>query len=208
MSGWSLSMAMFDRLAYAERSRSVTTLTLNFGPSTFDHGGPTQIPPPGDAITRRLRLLLAIGASVVVVAGIVVGVVLATRPGSPRAVPYTNISRNYKVCLLTDGSDAANTVWPAFQRAAQGRPINAQHITVPAHSSPTPFLNSLVDLHCGLIATSGSDLATSLDDAAQANPRQDYATIGPSTATAPNIRHLSTTDAAEINALLRSACHC
>lgn len=129
--------------------------------------------------SSRQHWKITISAGVVVVAGAVVALVVWLMPdGSPPTVVYTNVSANFKVCLLSTTRDTADTnrVWPAIQAATRRAAINAQHVTAPAGPSDqvVPYLNSLIALHCGLIITAGPDLTPPAMDAAKTHPPQRF----------------------------------
>ena len=95
--------------------------------------------------------------------GAVAGILIGVLGNTSKAVAYTNISRNYRVCLLTttNGSKDDARVWQTIQNAAKNAPINAQHITAPDGSAEQlqPYVNSLVAMKCQLIITPGEKLA-------------------------------------------------
>jgi basic membrane lipoprotein Med (substrate-binding protein (PBP1-ABC) superfamily) len=117
---------------------------------------------------------------VVIVGAAITAVVLLTSGPAPQAIAYANVSRNYRVCLLSTTKDAAETdrIWPAVQAATTRAPINAEHVTAPAGTPDqlTPYLNSLLSLHCGLIIGAGPDLVAPISTAAKRHPNQHFIT--------------------------------
>lgn len=115
---------------------------------------------------------------VVVLAGAAAAAVWLLPEGSAPAVAYTNVSTNYRVCLLSTTGDTDDTgrVWPAIQAASTRAAINAQHITAPAGRDEqlVPYVNSLISLHCGLIITVGTDLTQPTVDVAKTHPQQRF----------------------------------
>lgn len=146
-------------------------------------------------LRKRWRLLTALVAGVVIAA--VAAVLVFTGSPPPQHVAYTNISRNFKTCLLstTDDPTDATRTWQAIQAATKHAAINAQHITAPA--GPTtqllPYANSLVALHCQLIVTTGDTLHDTLITTAQHNPHLHFLNIG-TTTSLPNVHTIPTTD--------------
>ncbi|WP_236795282.1 hypothetical protein [Amycolatopsis sp. GM8] len=127
----------------------------------------------------RRHWKITIPTGIVVVAGIALAIVMWVLPDSPpQAVVYTNVSANFKACLLSTTRDADDSehVWPAIQAAGTRAAINAQHITAPAGTSDqlVPYLNSLISLHCGLIITAGTDLTQPALDVAKTHPQQRF----------------------------------
>lgn len=150
------------------------------------------------------RWLLA--AAAVVCTGVGVWLILMPGPGTgPAPVAYDNVSRNYKTCLLdTSATPAADPTWPAIQRAAQGRPINAQHVTAPAGSDEqlAPYANQLVAQHCDLIITNGTELTGTAAKLGTANPALPLITIGAKTGL-PNATALTATTKDNADTLIR-----
>jgi hypothetical protein len=121
-------------------------------------------------------MAIGIGAAVVIAVTVVI-VLLATSTSTPsQSVAYTNISQNFRTCLLTTTADTttATPTWAAVQRAKTQVTINAQRVTAPA--GPTtqlvPYLNSLIAMKCGLIITAGTDLTDATAEARRAQPQQ------------------------------------
>ncbi|WP_329072599.1 hypothetical protein [Amycolatopsis sp. NBC_01480] len=120
------------------------------------------------------------------ITAIVAAVVVLTPSPEPEAVAYANVSRNYRVCMLSTTTDAvqADRLWPAVQAATTRTPINAERVTAPTGTSDqlTPYLNSLIAQHCRLIVAPGPDLAAPAATAAQAHPDQHFLTSAQPTA--------------------------
>jgi hypothetical protein len=124
-----------------------------------------------------------------IVAGAAAAGVLLLAPGAePQAVTYANVSRNYRVCMLSTTKDAddANRAWPAIQAATGRAPINAQRVKAPAGTVDqlAPYLNSLLSLHCGLIIGAGPDLLAPIEAAAKSHPNQHFLASNPKNGTA------------------------
>ena len=147
------------------------------------------------AFAARHRALTA-GITAAVIAVATVAVIL-TWPSKPATQPvaYTNISRNYKTCLLTTTQDAALAapIWQAIQQATTHAPINAQQLTPPTGTTTQliPYFNSLIALHCQLVITTGADLTDALTTIAARNPRTHFLNIG-SSINQPNIHSIIT----------------
>ncbi|QRP49087.1 hypothetical protein [Amycolatopsis sp. FDAARGOS 1241] len=130
------------------------------------------------ALRRNWKITTPI--AVVFVGAVIAGIVLLTSGPAPQAIAYANVSRNYRVCLLSTTKDTAETnqIWPAVQAATTRAPINAEHVTAPAGTPAqlTPYLNSLLSLHCGLIIGAGPDLAAPISTVAKSHPNQHFIT--------------------------------
>jgi hypothetical protein len=131
-------------------------------------------------VVGRHRVIAA-GVGAIVIAILVAILVWPSNPPSP-PVAYTNISRNYKTCLLSTTQDAAESapVWKAIQDATAHAPVNAQQLTPPVGNTDqlTPYFNSLIALRCQLIVSVGDDLADALVITAASNPRLHFLNIG------------------------------
>ena len=140
-------------------------------------------------LRRHFRLTVGAAAALVVAVVTVLVVFVFTSGPAPSAQP--DISSNFKVCLLdsAQGEGDAKIVWNGVQSATKKVPINAQQLTVPAGSGvdPAPYLNSLVQLHCQLVITSGVELADALKAAATNNPDIRFLHIG-DPVDLPNVR--------------------
>ncbi|SOE24930.1 hypothetical protein [Streptomyces sp. OK228] len=134
-------------------------------------------------------------------------IALLTGPQTPKVVA-NNISRNFRACLINDQHDAnvAQPVWSALQKAVHGAAINTQHITVPKSSTAAslPYVNSLVQRHCGLIISAGPDLHDAMTTAARNNPHQRFITIGQSVEL-PNVQSFSPADQTAIISVVQEA---
>lgn len=146
-------------------------------------------------IADHRALTVGIAALAVAIAAVVT---ILVWPGSPTTTPrvaYTNISRNYKTCLLTTAQNAAQAapVWKALQNATTRAPINAQQLTATdgATDQLTPYFNTLIALHCQLIVTTGTDLTDALTTVASSNPRSHFLNIG-TAINRPNIHTIPT----------------
>lgn len=161
------------------------------------------------AFRRRPQPLSAVLAAVVLVAvGTTVWLVLAS--GSTTApVVVRNVSRNTRVCLITDNaaSPAALSVWAGIEAAAERTPINAQRLVVPPNAGTAtirPYVNSLVQRRCATIVAVGPRLDAAVSAAAHHDPAQRFLTTG-SPAALPNIQRIPATSAAVENAVHRQA---
>lgn len=127
---------------------------------------------------RRPKVIVIIVVLLAAVTATLITLVEVHKP-TP-AVTYTNLSRNFRVCLLTTTNGAAENapVWTAIQTATTQAPINAQHITAPTGTPDqlAPYLNSLIAMKCGLIVTAGNDLADTTTNTARSNPTQRFLT--------------------------------
>lgn len=152
------------------------------------------------------------GAAVLVIAAIIIGVVLTNQPTPTQPIAYTNISRNYKTCLLTTTAYTTATApdWTAIQTAARNRPINAQHLVAPSETTNdlAPYLNSLLALHCQLIITAGPDLPATLAQIAKTHPQQQFANISQTTTGLPNVHDQPDSTPTTITNLVTTACKC
>lgn len=134
-----------------------------------------------------------------------------TRGGSPRTKPVVdNISRNLKVCLVTDAPTGATAQagWSGILDAARTGPVNAQRITAPANPTTTsallPYVESLVQRECGLIVAAGAHLDAAVAQAAKTHPRQAFLSTGP-TLGLPNVTHVGAPIAPAVTAAVRTA---
>lgn len=118
--------------------------------------------------------------AVAIVGAAVAAIVLSTS-SEPASVAYANVSRNFRVCMLTTTKDTAdaNRVWPAIQAATARAPVNAERVTAPAGTDTqlAPYVNSLIALHCGLIVGAGHDLTAPLTSAAKSHANQHFLTL-------------------------------
>jgi basic membrane lipoprotein Med (substrate-binding protein (PBP1-ABC) superfamily) len=189
---------------------TVTNSTIALHTDPLDRE-PVHMPHPGADINRR-RLWAALGTAAVIAAGVTIGLVLSHQDNSPQPVAYTNISRNFKACLLTTTADQTQTmqVWHAVQAAARHRPINAQHVLVTpgTTSAMVPYLNSLLSLHCGLIITAEPGITNALTTVAKDHPQQSFANLSGVTTNLANIQDLPDTSQTHVAKLLTSACQC
>lgn len=127
----------------------------------------------------RVAVLVAAGAA----AAIITAILLASGGQTvTQHVSYTNVSRNFKVCLLTTGSpDPATTAaWQAIETARIRADVNAQHIVAPQGDGTDvePYVNSLIALKCEIIVTDEPPLDSVVRIVAQANPTQRFIHIG------------------------------
>lgn len=147
-------------------------------------------------VRQRFSLLwlhkkITIPTGIGVIGGIIaVLVFVLTTPSTPEAITYTDLSRNFRVCLLSTTRDAAdvNRLWPAVQAASRKVAINAEHVTAPAGTNDelVPYLNSLIAIHCGLIITAGHDLTEPTIAVAKTHPQQHFLIPSPHD-TLPNV---------------------
>jgi len=147
-----------------------------------------------DLVRRNTKITITVAVAAVLIAATTITLIALTPSPTPSTpVAYTNISRNFKTCLLStaDEADQAQPVWHAIQTAATRAAINAQHITAPTGPTATlvPYLNSLIALHCQLIVTTGNAVHDALITTATSNPRTQFLNIGPQ-ATLPNVHDL------------------
>ncbi|HEX5404805.1 MAG TPA: hypothetical protein VFX16_21160 [Pseudonocardiaceae bacterium] len=197
-------------LAYA-RSDPLVTVTQRL---QLPHSNGTDRPQlPGADINRKKRFLAALSAAIVVLgAGLTIGITRLDGHHDTQHVAYTNISGNFKACLLTTTADTQQTAptWSAIQSTARRRAINAQHLVAPpgTASSLVPYLNSLLSLNCQLIITAGADLVPALTTVAPLHPHQSFANISPTATDQPNIQDLTQAAASNVAQLLAKACQC
>lgn len=159
--------------------------------------------------SHRIRLTVAIA---LVTALAATGLTLyLTRGDSPRTKPVVdNISRNLKVCLVTDTptSATAQAGWSGILDAARTGPVNAQRVTAPAKATTTsallPYVEGLVQRQCGLIVAAGAHLDAAVAQAAKNHPRQAFLSTGPAPGL-PNVTHVGAPIAATVTAAVRTA---
>lgn len=122
----------------------------------------------------------------------------------------TNISRNFKACLMTTADDAQTGVWPALQHAAHQQPINLQRIVSPNAGTVElePYLNILIALHCQLIITAGNNMTPTLAAVAKAHPNLKFANVSTTKTGLPNVIDQTDQSQPAIATLLRNACGC
>ncbi|MEU9243755.1 BMP family ABC transporter substrate-binding protein [Streptomyces sp. NPDC048385] len=122
-------------------------------------------------------------AGTLVVTGLLawLAIALLTPPRAPKVVA-NNISRNFRACLINDQHDSAmaQSVWSSLQQATSGAAVNAQHLEIPKSGTAAslPYINSLVQRHCGLIISVGPDLHDAVTTAARHNPHQRFIIVG------------------------------
>ena len=138
----------------------------------------------------RRRLILLSGLAAVLVALAVVFIV--TRLSARPAVVANNVSRNFRVCLLTrtagaaDPTDAqtAQAVWAGLQQAAATGRVNAERLPIAtadtAVATALPYFNGAVQQHCGLIVSVGAAMSPAVNAAAAAaaNSGQKFLIVG------------------------------
>lgn len=160
--------------------------------------------------TRRLRAALIAVVAAGAVAAAIVGLVawFGGTPAQPVAV--TDLSQNFKVCMLATGSGAApapSPAWTAIGAAVrQMKAVNAEQLTVPRGPArqQVPYLNSLISLRCRLIVVVGPELRDALTVVAKANPAQRFLSYGAG-APLPNIHQVPVGDTAAIAAAIVGA---
>lgn len=146
------------------------------------------------------------------VAAVFVGISLSGSKSAAPPIVYTNVSRNFKTCLLTTTTDSASTaaVWPAVQAAARNKPINAQHVVAPG--GPTtelvPYVNSLLALHCSLAITAGADLTDAVVTVAEAHPDERFVNVSSRGAELGNVQDVPDDGSSGIARLVVTACRC
>lgn len=117
----------------------------------------------------------------VAIIGAAVTAIVLTTSSEPATVAYANVSRNFRVCMLTTTKDTAdaNRVWPAIQAATAHAPVNVERVTAPAGTDTqlAPYVNSLIALHCGLIVGAGHDLTAPVTSAAKTHANQHFLTL-------------------------------
>jgi basic membrane lipoprotein Med (substrate-binding protein (PBP1-ABC) superfamily) len=161
--------------------------------------------------SRPRWVRLTASASALVVTGLLawIAIALLTGPRAPKVVA-NNISRNFRSCLINDERDAdlARPLWSALQKTSDGAAINAQHITVPkgGTAASLPYVNSLVQRHCGLIISVGPNLHDAVTTTARHNPHQRFITVGRSIKL-PNVRSVSPADRSAIISAVQKAAH-
>jgi hypothetical protein len=146
------------------------------------------------------------------VAGIVIIAIHSSSPQTASPVAYTNISRNFKVCLLATTKEAATTTpdWVAIQKTARHKNINAQRIVAP--NGPTkvllPYLNSLIALQCGLIVTAEPNLTDALVTIAGQHLHTMFANISQDPTSRTNIKDMTDNSNQSISDLITNSCQC
>jgi basic membrane lipoprotein Med (substrate-binding protein (PBP1-ABC) superfamily) len=150
----------------------------------------------GAVLRRHFRRTVVAAAALVAIAVTLLLVLVFDEDPAPPA--RHDISSNFKVCVLdaTQGDDSAKTVWNAVRSTAEKAPINTQHLVVPAGSGvdPAPYLNSLIELDCQLVVTSGAELAETLKAVATNNPDTRFLNIG-APVDLPNVRTIPVSEA-------------
>jgi hypothetical protein len=135
----------------------------------------------------------------------VVGLVAGCGRRSSSSVAVTDLSRNFKVCMLATSRTAPSVSGPAWNaiRDASERTaaVNAEQLTAPAGppSGQVPYFGSLVSLKCRLIVVAGPELRAALTTAAKGNPAQQFLSYGAGAA-GPNIRQVPVGDTQAITA--------
>jgi hypothetical protein len=129
---------------------------------------------------------MALGAAACVVAGTIAAVIVV-ESGSGRPASSHNVSRNYRVCLLSEAKGGAGTpaaaveaTWAGLQRAAASGKVNAERLPLAGTSAPdaSPYFNGALQQHCGLIVSVGPDLTTAVDRSAATHRSQQYLLVG------------------------------
>ncbi|MEW2314964.1 BMP family ABC transporter substrate-binding protein [Streptomyces bauhiniae] len=135
-------------------------------------------------LSRDRRAWIAAGAVVLVAAAVGVGVHLAGRQDGP---PDTR-ARQYKefdACLLTgdkgiaQGTDAASA-WQGMQRASLETRARINYVPVTGAQSEAntqPFLNSLMQRHCGVLIAVGTPQARVAHEAAANHPEVRFVLV-------------------------------
>lgn len=118
---------------------------------------PTVASTPGEGISTRIVTLTT--AAILLIASVVSITVLAHhRPGNAAPRTVSTVSKNQRVCLLSDAAQPSSTkVFGFMQHAAtDDGHINVQHITLPAQATDAaPQLAGLVQQQCTVIFTLG-----------------------------------------------------
>ncbi|MBS2548435.1 hypothetical protein KGQ19_16330 [Catenulispora sp. NL8] len=109
--------------------------------------------------------------------------VMAARSGSRHAPvppkPVSTVAANKRVCLLTDGSPAAQTAWAGMQDFAKGGGINIQRTTIPPKAPDADsYLSGILQQNCLVIVAVGNGPAQAADDAAAYHPETRFVVIG------------------------------
>ncbi|MFI9390912.1 BMP family ABC transporter substrate-binding protein [Streptomyces bauhiniae] len=141
-------------------------------------------------LSRDRRAWIAAGAVLLVAVAAAVWVHLAGRQDGP---PDTR-ARQYKefdACLLTgdkgiaQGTDAASA-WEGMQRASLETRARINYVPVPGEQSVAgtrPFVNSLMQRHCGVLIAVGASQAQVAHEAAANHPEVRFVLVdGASTA--------------------------
>lgn len=152
----------------------------------------TAVSGPGFLRTGRGQLITA-GVAVCAVAA-AVGIVVVSGSGPSKAAADNNVSRNYRVCLMTDATDTADAsttqaAWAGLQKAATSGHVNAERLMLGGTTpeAAAPYLNGAVQQHCGLIVAVGGGMASAIDHSATSNGHQEFLLVGGS-ATLSNVR--------------------
>ena len=130
------------------------------------------------ALLKHWKITTPIAVAIV---GAAIAAIVLITSSEPATVAYANVSRNFRVCMLTTTKDTAdaNRVWPAIQAATARAPVNAERVPAPAGTDTqlAPYVNSLIALHCGLIVGAGHDLTAPLTSAAKSHENQHFLTL-------------------------------
>lgn len=159
---------------------------------------------PGLGFLRTRRGQLATGIAALCVVGAVVGIVVTSGGGSTKTAAVSNVSRNYRVCLMNDASDTADAstaqaAWAGLQKAAASGHVNAERLLLGGTTSEVaaPYLNGAVQQHCGLIVAVGGDMASAIDRSATSDTHQEFLLVGGSS-TRANVRTIAAADPAKV----------
>lgn len=154
--------------------------------------------------TRSFRwaMVAALGAAGAATAALVIG-----SGGHHEPLAITDISQNFKVCVLAAGNPAApapSPAWAAVSAAArETKTINAEQFTAPTGPArqQIPYLNGLIALRCRLIVVAGPELRGALTRVAKADPAQQFLSYGTG-ALLPNVRRVPVGDAGAITTVI------
>lgn len=159
-------------------------------------------------VRPRGRLWLALGISVVLVAGVAAWALRPHPSAGPQARSYLDVT----ACLLTDpkgvepGAQAA-PVWASMQAASLSTRVMISYLPDTGPADVPVLLNTLIGRQCGVIITVGASPAQVIT-AAKVNPRQRFllvASSGAVPATPLNITVVSAANAAgRIDQAMRS----
>jgi hypothetical protein len=158
------------------------------------------------AARRRIRIRLAAGASLAVVAAAVLAWTLWPRAAAPQARCV-----NVTACLLTGprgvtpGAPAA-PVWATMQSASLATHVMVSYLPYTRAADTTILLNTLIQRQCGVIVTTGAT-PPQVIKAAESNPQQRFVlvTAGSAVTAAPsNVTVASASNMAPIRQAIRA----
>lgn len=123
---------------------------------------------------RRLGVLLGAAAAVVVaVTGALVWFLGAARDGGARApAPVSHVDTATRVCLLTSTDADATGTWAALRTmaGASGSNVVVQRYRLPPGADVVAYVNTLVQLRCSAVVTTGAAARSAVASRLAAGP--------------------------------------